>query len=202
MTWGSQPCCTLWIQINSPLALPLGAHSLELMILSWAYFFSWEFWWVITILFSLTIFKWFWFTSLDMKWKELWSSHALLSSSRSLVTDVLMLYLTHKSSLLVFLYSYMNLPKYYIFSKMYFFILLNIYESTYTEFLVNIVCFTLKLYSLTALVIQGLRLHTFNAGDLGSIPGWGTKTPTCHARYMRVGRDWGHTYTHIYGGGS
>ena len=113
----------------------------------------------------------------------------LLSSSRSLVTDVLMLYLTHKSSLLVFLYHYMNLPRYYIFPKTYLFILLNIYESTYTEFLVNVVRFTLKLYSLTALVIQWLRLHTFNAGDLGSIPGWGTKTPTCRARYMRAGRD-------------
>ena len=105
MTWGSQPYCTLWIQINSPLALPLASHSLELMILSWAYFFSWELWWVVTRLFSLTLFKWFWFALSDMKWKELWSGHSLLSSSRSLVTDVLMLcYLTHKSSLLVFLH--------------------------------------------------------------------------------------------------
>ena len=105
MTWGSQPYCTLWIQINSPLALPLASHSLELMILSWAYFFSWELWWVVTRIFSLTPFKWFWFALSDMKWKELWSGHSLLSSSRSLVTDVLMLcYLTHKSSLLVFLH--------------------------------------------------------------------------------------------------
>ena len=29
----------------------------------------------------------------------------------------------------------------------------------------------------TSLEVQGLRLWTFNAGDLGSIPGQGTKIP-------------------------
>ena len=29
----------------------------------------------------------------------------------------------------------------------------------------------------TSLAVQWLRLHTPHAGDLGSIPGWGTKNP-------------------------
>ena len=29
----------------------------------------------------------------------------------------------------------------------------------------------------TSLVVQRLKLHDFNAGDMGSIPGWGTKIP-------------------------
>ena len=29
----------------------------------------------------------------------------------------------------------------------------------------------------TSLTVQWLRLHAFNAGHLGSIPGWGTKIP-------------------------
>ena len=29
----------------------------------------------------------------------------------------------------------------------------------------------------TSLVVQWLKLHDFNAGDMGLIPGWGTKIP-------------------------
>ena len=31
-----------------------------------------------------------------------------------------------------------------------------------------------------SLVVQWLRLPASNAGDTSSIPGWGTKIPTCH----------------------
>ena len=42
--------------------------------------------------------------------------------------------------------------------------------------LVNYVIQSLQNTSGTALVVQWVRLHTPNAGDLGSIPGWGTRS--------------------------
>ena len=35
-------------------------------------------------------------------------------------------------------------------------------------------------FAWTSLVVQWLRLHTSNSGDLGLIQGWGTNIPTCH----------------------
>ena len=39
----------------------------------------------------------------------------------------------------------------------------------------------------TSLVVQWLRLHTPNAGGLGSIPGLGTKIPQAKTRQKKPG---------------
>ena len=35
-------------------------------------------------------------------------------------------------------------------------------------------------FAWTSLLVQWLRLHASNSGDLSSTPGWGTNIPTCH----------------------
>lgn len=80
----------------------LGLSLCERNLLRWAYFLSWRTVMIITIFFSPTVFKWVVFTSLDMRWKELWPSHTPPSFCRSLTVYVLRL--CDKVSLLLFLF--------------------------------------------------------------------------------------------------